>query len=92
MTPTGNLDSATSHEIMSVICALNRERGVTVIVVAHEADIAAYADRAVTLRDGLIESDVRSARIPRFSPPPASEASGGEGSGVGGSTASTGQA
>ncbi len=57
--PTGNLDSATSHEIMSMIRALNRERGVTVIVVTHEADIAAYADRTVTLRDGLIESDVR---------------------------------
>jgi macrolide transport system ATP-binding/permease protein len=57
--PTGNLDSATSHEIMSVIRALNRERGVTVVVVTHEPDIAAYADRTVTLRDGRIESDVR---------------------------------
>jgi macrolide transport system ATP-binding/permease protein len=62
--PTGNLDSATSHEIMSVIRALNRERGVTVIVVTHEPDIAAYADRTITLRDGLIESDVRTSSFP----------------------------
>jgi macrolide transport system ATP-binding/permease protein len=73
--PTGNLDSATSHEIMSVIRALNREHGVTVIVVTHEPDIAAYADRTVTLRDGRIESDVRSL----------STRSGGERAGVRGS-------
>jgi macrolide transport system ATP-binding/permease protein len=57
--PTGNLDSATSREIMSVLCALNRQRGVTVILVTHEPDIADYADRVVTLRDGRIANDVR---------------------------------
>ena len=43
--PTGNLDTRTSHEIMEMLRKLNREQGVTVIVVTHEADIAAYADR-----------------------------------------------
>jgi macrolide transport system ATP-binding/permease protein len=60
--PTGNLDSATSHEIMRMIRGLNRERGVTVILVTHESEVAAYADRVVTLCDGLVESDVRSER------------------------------
>jgi iron(III) transport system ATP-binding protein len=71
--PTGNLDSATSHEIMSVIRALNRERGVTVIVVTHEPDVAAYADRTVTLRDGLIESDVRARHAARAPSPPSGQ-------------------
>jgi macrolide transport system ATP-binding/permease protein len=55
--PTGNLDSKTSHEIMELIRALNREQGVTVIVVTHEQDIAAYADRNIVMRDGQIVSD-----------------------------------
>jgi macrolide transport system ATP-binding/permease protein len=55
--PTGNLDSRTSHEIMETLCSLNREQAVTVIVVTHEADIAAYADRIVTMLDGRIQSD-----------------------------------
>ena len=50
--PTGNLDTRTSHEIMETLVRLNREQGVTVIVVTHEADIAAYADRTLTMRDG----------------------------------------
>jgi macrolide transport system ATP-binding/permease protein len=57
--PTGNLDTRTSHEIMDTLRSLNRDRGVTVIVVTHELDIAAYADRVVTMRDGEIVSDVR---------------------------------
>ena len=65
--PTGNLDSRTSHEIMETLLSLNRERGVTVIVVTHEPDIAGYADRVVTMRDGRIVSDER--RVP---PPAAS--------------------
>jgi macrolide transport system ATP-binding/permease protein len=55
--PTGNLDTKTSHEIMKTLVKLNREQGVTVIVVTHETDIAAYADRILTMRDGLIISD-----------------------------------
>jgi macrolide transport system ATP-binding/permease protein len=60
--PTGNLDTKTSHEIMETLVALNREQGVTIIVVTHETDIAAYADRIVTMRDGRIVSDERVAR------------------------------
>ena len=55
--PTGNLDTRTSHEIMEIIRRLNREQGVTVIVVTHEPDIAAYADRVIIMRDGRILSD-----------------------------------
>jgi macrolide transport system ATP-binding/permease protein len=55
--PTGNLDTRTSHEIMQTLTALNREHGVTIIVVTHEADIGAYADRMLTMRDGKIISD-----------------------------------
>ena len=55
--PTGNLDTRTSHEIMQTLTALNREHGVTIIVVTHEADIGAYADRMLTMRDGQIISD-----------------------------------
>ena len=57
--PTGNLDTRTSHEIMATLQSLNREQGVTIIVVTHESDIAAYADRTVTMRDGEIISDQR---------------------------------
>jgi macrolide transport system ATP-binding/permease protein len=55
--PTGNLDTRTSHEILEIIRKLNREQGVTVILVTHEADIGAYADRLIIMRDGRIESD-----------------------------------
>ena len=57
--PTGNLDTRNSHEIMETLVRLNREQGVTVIVVTHESDIAAYADRVVTMRDGTVISDER---------------------------------
>jgi macrolide transport system ATP-binding/permease protein len=57
--PTGNLDSRTSHEIMETLQSLNRGQRVTIIVVTHESDIAAFADRVVTMRDGQIISDVR---------------------------------
>ncbi|MGO9604855.1 MAG: ABC transporter permease [Candidatus Binataceae bacterium] len=57
--PTGNLDSTNSAEIMEIIGRLNREQGITVILVTHDADIAAYADRIVTFRDGQILSDTR---------------------------------
>jgi putative ABC transport system ATP-binding protein len=54
--PTGNLDSSTSGEIMEVFTALHAQ-GQTVIMVTHEADIAAHAHRVVTLHDGLVHSD-----------------------------------
>jgi putative ABC transport system ATP-binding protein len=54
--PTGNLDSRTSVEIMAIFQQLN-ERGITVIMVTHESDIAAYAKRNVMMRDGLILDD-----------------------------------
>ena len=57
--PTGNLDTKTSHEIMVTLQALNRERGVTIIVVTHESDIATYAGRVLTMRDGEVISDER---------------------------------
>jgi len=57
--PTGNLDTRTSHEIMETLTRLNREQGVTIVVVTHEADIAAYADRVLTMRDGEVISDAR---------------------------------
>ena len=56
--PTGNLDTRTSHEIMETLIKLNRERGVTIMLVTHEPDIAAYADRVLTMRDGEVISDV----------------------------------
>jgi putative ABC transport system ATP-binding protein len=55
--PTGNLDSQCSREIMELIRTLNRERGITVLIVTHEAAAAAYADRVVHFMDGHIESD-----------------------------------
>jgi macrolide transport system ATP-binding/permease protein len=61
--PTGNLDTRTSHEIMEIIRRLNREQGVTVIVVTHESDIAAYADRVITMRDGRILSDEKQVAV-----------------------------
>jgi putative ABC transport system ATP-binding protein len=55
--PTGNLDSRTSVEIMSVFQRLNREAGITIVVVTHEHDIAQYADRIIVFRDGHILRD-----------------------------------
>jgi putative ABC transport system ATP-binding protein len=55
--PTGNLDSRTSDEVMGLLVALNEGRGVTVVMVTHEADVAAYAARSIVFRDGLISSD-----------------------------------
>jgi putative ABC transport system ATP-binding protein len=55
--PTGNLDSSMSHEIMNLLRSLNEERGITIVLVTHENDIAAYAKRQVRFRDGRIFSD-----------------------------------
>jgi putative ABC transport system ATP-binding protein len=55
--PTGALDSKTGEEIMGIFQRLNREQGITVILVTHEAEIARHARRVISLRDGEIESD-----------------------------------
>jgi putative ABC transport system ATP-binding protein len=55
--PTGNLDTRTSREIMDLLTGFNRERGLTVIMVTHEADVAAYAERVVRFLDGRIVAD-----------------------------------
>ncbi|HEY9285886.1 MAG TPA: ABC transporter ATP-binding protein [Pyrinomonadaceae bacterium] len=55
--PTGALDSRTSVEVMDIFQRLNRERGITLLLVTHEPDIAAYAGRVVVFRDGKIKKD-----------------------------------
>ncbi|NLC69750.1 MAG: ABC transporter ATP-binding protein [Desulfuromonadaceae bacterium] len=57
--PTGNLDTKTSQEIMELITAFNREKGITVLMVTHEPDMAAYARRIIRFVDGYLESDSR---------------------------------
>jgi len=60
--PTGNLDSARSREIMELLCRLNRESGLTVIMVTHEPDMAEYAGRRITFVDGRIAASEESGR------------------------------
>jgi putative ABC transport system ATP-binding protein len=55
--PTGNLDSEKSREIMELLTGLNRNTGLTILMVTHEPDMAAYADRIVRFLDGRIRSD-----------------------------------
>ena len=55
--PTGNLDTNTSHEVMEIFANLREHRGITIVVITHERDIAAYGTRTVDFRDGLIVSD-----------------------------------
>ena len=55
--PTGNLDSARSIEIMELLTSFNRDQAITIVMVTHEPDMAAYAKRVVHFRDGLIEKD-----------------------------------
>ncbi|HEV8540360.1 MAG TPA: ABC transporter ATP-binding protein [Nitrospiraceae bacterium] len=57
--PTGNLDTESSRDIMKVLTSLNREDGLTIILVTHELDIAAYAERRILVKDGHIVSDER---------------------------------
>ncbi|MEO8014941.1 ABC transporter ATP-binding protein [Polaromonas sp.] len=59
--PTGNLDTQRSREIMELLWRLNADQGITVLMVTHEPDMAAYARRMVRFVDGLVESDVRNA-------------------------------
>jgi putative ABC transport system ATP-binding protein len=56
--PTGNLDTRTSLEVLALLQRLNRERGITIVLVTHERDIAACASRVITMRDGRIVTDV----------------------------------
>jgi putative ABC transport system ATP-binding protein len=60
--PTGNLDSRTSIEVMGLFQRLNIERGITVILITHEHDIAEYGTRTVAFRDGIVQSDQPVAR------------------------------
>src|SRR4030095_8753510 len=80
--PTGNLDTRTSLEVLALLQRLNRERGITIVLVTHEHDIAACASRVVTFRDGRIVSDVvqdvpldAAAEIDKLPPADASTAS-----------------
>jgi len=59
--PTGNLDSRAGEEIMAIFRQLNRERGITVLFVTHDPEIAEHTRRIIHIRDGLIESDERQA-------------------------------
>jgi putative ABC transport system ATP-binding protein len=56
--PTGNLDTATSHQIMDLLKLLNRDRGITIVMVTHEPDIAQFAKRVVHFLDGRIDNVV----------------------------------
>ena len=60
--PTGNLDTKTSIEVMGIFQRLNRERGITVVLITHEHDIAEYATRIVSFRDGVVVADNAVAR------------------------------
>jgi len=63
--PTGNLDTARSHEIMGLLTELNQTDGITVIMVTHEPDMAAYADRIIHFLDGRVASDQLNGRKSR---------------------------
>ncbi len=79
--PTGNLDTRTSLEVLALLQKLNRERGITIVLVTHEHDIAACASRVVTFRDGRIVSDVRNdpvdaaAELEKLPPPEVAKSS-----------------
>jgi putative ABC transport system ATP-binding protein len=60
--PTGNLDTARSREIMELLTLLNRDSGITIIMVTHESDMAAYARRTISFLDGLVASDDKTGR------------------------------
>lgn len=61
--PTGNLDTARSREIMELLNSLNINQGITIIMITHESDMAAYAKRLILFRDGLVETDVHNGRV-----------------------------
>jgi putative ABC transport system ATP-binding protein len=76
--PTGNLDTRRSHEIMGLLLGLNRDHGITVLMVTHEPDMAAYARRVVTFVDGRIASDRINEHPATAAPDAASPAAGSE--------------
>jgi len=61
--PTGNLDTARRREIMELLASLNHNHGITIIIITHERDMAAYASRVVHFLDGLVESDERDRKV-----------------------------
>src|SRR6201996_5346598 len=62
--PTGSLDSLTGEKVMDLMTGLARQQGATVVVVTHDARVAAYADRVVMVRDGHVAADLGAARLP----------------------------
>jgi putative ABC transport system ATP-binding protein len=64
--PTGNLDTESSREIMGILDGLNKEQGMTIILVTHEMDIAAYAGREVVIKDGRVQSDRKTPAVARL--------------------------
>jgi putative ABC transport system ATP-binding protein len=72
--PTGNLDTERSHEIMGLLLGLNRDHGITVLMVTHEPDMAAYARRMVHFIDGRIARDVGNPNPTMVAPTPTAEA------------------
>lgn len=66
--PTGNLDSQSSREIMGILEALNRDEGITIVLVTHELDLAAYAAREIMIQDGQIVSDRQTKARPPSTP------------------------
>jgi putative ABC transport system ATP-binding protein len=66
--PTGNLDTQSSREIMGILEALNRDEGITIILVTHEMDLAAYAARQIVIQDGQIVSDCQTKAQVRSNP------------------------
>src|SRR6185295_137875 len=60
--PTGNLDSSRKNEIMTLFQELNRHRGIAIVMVTHEPEMAAYADRTVHFQDGRVRSERRRER------------------------------
>jgi putative ABC transport system ATP-binding protein len=61
--PTGNLDTARSREVMEMLTKFNRERGITIVLVTHDADMAAYAKRIIRFLDGVIEGEKRNGEM-----------------------------
>jgi len=61
--PTGNLDSTRSREIMELLTSFNRDHGITIVMVTHEPDMAAYAKRIVQFLDGVVKTDERNGEV-----------------------------